>query len=280
MMRQSFHISLTRKCNEKCSYCSCDGNTPETDKVLSNLDLLLRAIKSFENNQLHIVIVGGEVGQFEAAFLDIFFAKLPKCSITLCTNGLFLDKLNRYSDRISTVMLHLSERSKTLDLMKLKEWKKNEKIVSGITFTSGPELSQFLKVNKTALPLLDYIGIDSDLTGRLDLADVDKLSKFYGMDFITQALAITNEDRLLCRKFNRIVNASLGTGELFQCFERVNDRIPLTWANLVRVLTETEVFMQNNNVCTNCMGQCDKIFKPKNIMQRKILNSKLFSDII
>ena len=127
---KEIELIVTYKCNWDCPFCAVDTHNRKPlsfDKIKEKLNIIKEKYLNY-----NITISGGEPGLLKESEIEYIldFLKPISKSISLNTNGLFLEKYLKYSDYFDYILYHCSE-----DLLRkpnisvVKEWQnKNVKV--------------------------------------------------------------------------------------------------------------------------------------------------------
>lgn len=244
-----FEFVTNTNCNWDCQYCAF-SKVPDacmTEDSINRHQYVFDIIKRYrEQHESVIVIEGGEIGLITSNdLLEILFKKIDQ-KVIINTNGEFFkqDRTQLYP-YIDKFFYHIAPDAKTnfiIDKINVPI-----EVIYGIVDDDPAKLQEFVKFNNHID--ITYIGIEAST-------------------FDSALYNETKEYQQSCKTLNPFASIDLAREVLCMCSARgCHVTIPLTEENFIKVLTEYNVF-GNNDMCDTCYRTC-KANPGDHIKQRK-----------
>ena len=297
-----FEFQLIDICNWNCSYCNYTSSVCDSSKTIENINKLkdnLSNIKSVLDilqyyTNIHLLAQGGEIGLVSKEVLSAFFGVMYPYTFTISTNGEFLKREYhiKYGGLIRDVHFHIAEDVKDnydKELWYPKDIDTNNKIIPGVVSTifDISTIEKFINNN----PKLKYLDFEYPLGKPITEEEYNKiiscrvfLKENYNYLYDNCERNIMPFSELVknqqgCSKCNRIITFDLVNERICLC--SVKNRhisIKLTRENLVKLLTEINVYDLSNTNCSSCVRTCfsfdskyiQDTMKLKNTLKRKL----------
>jgi hypothetical protein len=268
-----FNFILNQKCNWSCSYCGVSNKDKST--TIEILKTHLPYIKDIYNKisylfDMKLMIQGGEIGFIDTDVLEYLFKYWGE-EIYVSTNGeLFNIKSKIIHDNINEYLFHISPDTNT----DIKEYPKLKKNNIGICCDSKDPIKIRNYIKKYDDIYFNFVDYESDVNKPCISEDFDDQSLYdnikdlenvsdYAKERILNRINNTTKlstSRDICSSLNHVVMIDFVNERIVQCTRNFDKAfIPLTKENLIKTLTETDVFTGMDNNCESCYRMCHDI---------------------
>lgn len=232
-----FEFITNTKCNWNCSYCAFDRvpSATMTKETINKHKYVFDIIRKLEQvEESTIVVEGGEIGLIkDNSILLELFKQFDNRAIVNTNGEFFKDDRAVLYPYIKKYFYHIAPDAKKKVL--IGKVAMPAEIIYGVVDDNWQFIDEFVAFNKH---------LEIRYTG-LEMAD-----------FSTKMFNETKQAREDCIQLNPFVSIDLAREVLCMCSARgCHVTIPLTEENFIKVLTEENVFGEND-MCKTCYRTC------------------------